>query len=309
MDKLNSMRVVVAVADAGSLTDAAADLGTSLPTVVRVLAATEQHLGVRLFERTTRQVRITEEGRLFVEAGRRILNEVAEIEDSLQDRRTEPVGLLAITAPVLFGRLHVTPVLNAFLSRYRDVSARLILIDRVVDLVEEGIDVAVRIGHVTAPDLVVSTVGTVRRCLCASPALLEAMDSVDQPGDLHRAPFIRVMGLMPGNRLIFKSEDVAQGVELANVRMTTNQIDAAVMSCIDGLGVGMFLSYQIQEAVAAGKLRLILEAFEPEPLPVSLVYSPTKRVSARTRAFISWAKQHLSERLVPGMNRSANKSS
>lgn len=303
MDKLNSMRVVVAIADASSLTGAAARLDTSLPTVVRVLAATEQRLGVRLFERTTRQVRITEEGSLFVEASRRILDEVSEIEDSLHDRRTEPVGLLAITAPLLFGRLHVTPVLNSFLSQYRDVSARLILIDRVVDLVEEGIDVAVRIGHVTVPDLVVSTVGTVRRCLCASPALLDAIDPINQPGDLQRAPFIRVLGLMPSNRLTFQSEGALQGVDLTNIRMTTNQADTAVMSCIDGLGVGMFLSYQVQEAVSMGKLRVILEAFESEPLPVSLVYSPTKRISARTRAFISWVKLHLSERLVPGMGR------
>lgn len=274
-----------------------------MPTVVRVLAATELQLGVRLFERTTRQVRITEEGSLFVEASRRILNEVSEIEDALQDRRTEPVGLLAITAPVLFGRLHVTPVLNAFLGQYHDVSARLILIDRVVDLIEEGIDVAVRIGHVTAPDLVVSAIGTVRRCLCVSPALMDAIGPINHPDDLQRTPFIRVLGLMQGTRLTFRSEGAIQEVDLTNIRITTNQSDAAVMSCIDGLGIGVFLSYQIQEAVATGKLRVILEAFEPEPLPVSLVYSPTKRISARTRAFISWFKLHLSERLVPGMSK------
>ena len=297
MDKLHSMRVVIAIADAGSLTGAAAHLNTSLPTVVRVLAATEQRLGVRLFERTTRQLRITEEGRLYVEGSRQILNEVSEIEDSLQKSRTEPIGLLNITAPVLFGRLHVTPVLNSFLHQYRDVSARLMLVDRVVDLIEEGIDIAVRIGPVTAPDLVVSTIGTVRRCLCASTALLDAIDPINQPDDFRRAPFIRVLGLMPNNRLIFKSEGAAQEIEVTNIRMTTNHADAAVASCIDGIGIGMFLSYQIQEAVATGKLRVIMEESEPDPLPVSLVYSPTKRVSARTRAFIAWIKQHLGERL------------
>lgn len=297
MDKLNSMRVAVAIADTGSLTGAAALLDTSLPTVVRVLAATEQALSVRLFERTTRQVRITEEGKLFVEAGKRILNEVAEIEDALQDRRIEPVGLLSITAPVLFGRMHVAPMLNAFLRQYHEVAARLILLDRVVDLVEEGIDVAVRIGHVNMPDMVVTPLGTVRRCLCASPMLLEALPPIESPEDLRKAPFVRTTGLMPNDRLMFESKGVLQEVDLANIRMTTNQVDVGVAACINGLGIGVFLSYQVQEAVATGQLRIILETCEPSPLPVSLVYSPTKRISARARAFINWAKHHLGERL------------
>jgi DNA-binding transcriptional LysR family regulator len=297
MDKLRSMRVVVAIADAGSLTAAAACLNTSLPTVVRELAATELRLGVRLFERTTRQLHITEEGSLFVESSRRILSEVSEIEDVLQDRRTEPAGLIAITAPVLFGRLHVAPVLNSFLRQYPHVSARLVLMDRVVDLIEEGIDVAVRIGPVTAPDLVVTAVGAVRRCLCASPALLDATGFINQPNELRQAPFIRVAGLLPNRRLTFKYGDTFQEVDASNIRLTTNHADAAVLACIDGIGVGMFLSYQVQDAVSTGKLRIILETSELDPLPVSLVYSPTKRVSARARAFISWAKLHLRERL------------
>lgn len=297
MDKLQSMQVAIAIADAGSLTGAAASLNTSLPTVVRVLADAEKTLGVRLFERTTRKVRITEEGRLYVEGSRQILTEVAEIEDSLLERRTEPIGLLNITAPVLFGRLHVAPVLSAFLNQHQEVSAKLMLIDRVVDLVEEGIDVAVRIGPVANLDLVATQVGSVRRCLCASPSLLDAIEPIRKPGDLAHVPFIRVLGLMPDNRLTFQSKGVVQEIEMATIRMTTNHADAAVISCSEGLGIGMFLSYQIQEAVASGQLRLILENFEPEPLPVSLVYSPTKRVSARTRTFVAWAKQHLGERL------------
>ncbi|MBY0579135.1 MAG: LysR family transcriptional regulator [Burkholderiales bacterium] len=293
MDKLHSMRVVIAIADTGSLTGAATYLNTSLPTVVRVLAATERSLGIRLFERTTRQVRITEEGRLYVAGSRQVLNEVSEIEDALLERRTEPIGLLNITAPVLFGRLHVTPMLNSFLHRYPDVSAKLILIDRVVDLIEEDIDVAVRIGSVSDADLVATTIGSVRRCLCASPSLLETIGPIGQADDLRQAPFVRVLGLMPINQVALESSGTVKEITLTNIRVTTNHADAAVTSCVEGLGIGMFLSYQIQEAVAAGKLRVILEEFEPKPLPVSLVYSPTKRVSARTRAFIAWAKQHL----------------
>lgn len=297
MDKLHCMRIVVAIADSGSLTAAADHLDTSLPTVVRVLSATERELGIRLFERTTRQVRITEEGSLYVEASRRILGQVTELEDALRDRRTEPAGLLTITAPVLFGRLHVTPILNAFLQEYPRVSARLILVDRVVDLIEEGIDVAVRIGNFSAQDLVISRVGSVRRCLCAAPALLETIGPVDHPAALQHAPFVRFLGLMQSHRLSFAATGALNEVELSNMRMTSNQIDACITACLDGLGVGMFLSYQIQPAVSAGRLRIILEEFEPEPLPVALVYSPTKRLSARSREFIAWAKKRLTVRL------------
>lgn len=156
---------------------------------------------------------------------------------------------------------------------------------------------AVRIGPVTAPDPVVATVGSVRRCLCASPSLLDSMAPVAAPSVLGRAPIVRALGLTPTAPLSFRDEGSPLEVEAKNIRMTTNHVDDAVSSCIDGLGIGMFLSYQIQEALAAGQLRIILEAFEPDPLPVSLVYSPTKRISARTRAFIAWAKRHLGKRL------------
>lgn len=305
MNTLQHMRVVLAIAENGSLTAAANHLDTSLPTVVRVLAATEDSLGVRLFDRTTRRVHITEEGALYVEACRRILGELAELEDTLRDRRTEPTGTLVVTAPVLFGRLHVSPVVNAFLVQYPKISAKLLLVDRVVDLIEEGIDLAVRIGAVSNMDLVVTPVGSVRRCVCATPAFLDAHAKIEKPDDIADIPFIQLHGLMPTNHITFGTSPHHQEIALTHIRLATNHGDAAIAGCLDGLGASLFLSYQIQSLVATGQLRIILDSYEPAPLPVALVYSPSRRLSARTRTFIAWAKQHLSERVSHVQGRGA----
>ncbi|MDB5982950.1 MAG: LysR family transcriptional regulator [Pseudomonas sp.] len=298
MDTVQSMRVVLAIVEYGSLTAASEKLDVSLPTVVRVLAATEQHLGVRLFERTTRQVRITEEGRLYADVCRTVTREIGDIEDVFRDKESEPSGNLTITAPVLFGRLHVAPVLNGFMTRYPKVAVTLNLIDRVTDLLEEGIDIAVRIGHVTASDLVVSRVGQVRRYLCASPSLLAELKTIKTPQDLSSAPFIRLGGVVVGGLLMLQDKGKPLPVKMTHVRMVTNNGDAAIAACLAGVGIGFFLSYQVQELIDQGKLERVLVDYQPDPLPVSLVYLPSRRVSIRSRAFIAWAKDQLGERLV-----------
>jgi DNA-binding transcriptional LysR family regulator len=298
MDTVQSMRVVLAIVEYGSLTAASEKLDVSLPTVVRVLAATEQHLGVRLFERTTRQVRITEEGRLYADVCRTVTREIGDIEDVFRDKESEPSGNLTITAPVLFGRLHVAPVLNGFMTRYPKVAVTLNLIDRVTDLLEEGIDIAVRIGHVTASDLVVSKVGQVRRYLCASPTLLAELKTIKTPQDLSSAPFIRLGGVMVGGLLMLQDKGKPLPVKMTQVRMVTNNGDAAIAACLAGVGIGFFLSYQVQELIDQGKLERVLVDYQPDSLPVSLVYLPSRRVSIRSRAFIAWGKDQLGERLV-----------
>jgi DNA-binding transcriptional LysR family regulator len=298
MDTVQAMRVVLAIIEQGSLTAASEKLDVSLPTVVRVLAATEQHLGVRLFERTTRHVRITEEGKLYADVCRTVIREIGDIEDVFRDKESEPSGPLSITAPVLFGRHHVAPVLNGFMARYPKVTVNLSLIDRVTDLLEEGIDVAVRIGHVTAPDLVVSRVGQVRRYLCASPALLAELRTIKTPDDLNGAPFICLAGVLGGTQLMLQENGKPLSVKITNVRMTTNNGDTAISACLSGLGIGFFLSYQVQDLIDAGQLERVLINYQPEPLPVSLVYLPSRRVSIRSRAFIAWAKVKLGERLI-----------
>ena len=298
MDSIQSMRVVLGIVDHGSLTAAAEKLEVSLPTVVRVLASIEHHLGVRLFERTTRQVRLTEEGRLYAEVCRTVIREIGHIEDVFHEKESEPSGALNITAPVLFGRLHVAPMLNGFMTRFPNVTVTLNLIDRVTDLLEEGIDIAVRIGHVTAPDLVVAKVGQVRRYLCASPALLAVLKTIKTPADLGCAPFIRMGGGVPGAQLTLQEHGKPLKVKMSNIKMTTNNADAAISACLSGVGVGFFLSYQVQALLDDGALQRLLIDYQPEPLPVSLVYLPARRVSICSRAFISWAKEKLGERLV-----------
>lgn len=297
MDIVQQMRVVVAVAERGSLTAAAQHLGTSLPTVVRVLANAEGRLGASLFDRTTRKVHITEEGSLYVESCRRVLGEISDVEDALRDRRSEPQGLLAITAPVLFGRMHVAPVLSEFLARHPQVSARLILLDRVVDLVEEGIDVAIRIGPVRPQGMVAARVGQVRRCLCAAPDLLKLLPAIETPEALADLPFVQHLGLMPASEIRVPHASGERVVAVSNVRFATNDSAAAISACVSGVGIGLFLSYQVQGFVRAGQLQTVLPGHDAEPTPVSMVYAPARRLSARTRGFIHWAKESLAERL------------
>lgn len=292
------MRVVVAIAERGSLTAAAHQLDISLPSVVRVLADAERRLAVRLFDRTTRRLNITEEGAIYVETCRRVLNEIADVEEALGDRRVEAQGTLAITAPVLFGRMHVVPLLNDFLHTHPRISARVVLLDRVVDLIEEGIDVAVRIGEVSEPGVIAIPVGQVRRCLCAAPALIKRFPAIDTAEALCDVPFIQHSGLMQSHELKLPSKAHKRPIALKNIRITTNQGDAAIAACRAALGVGLFLSYQVADLLKEGELVKVLPAIEFDSVPVSLIYLPTRRLSARTRVFLAWAKEALTLRLA-----------
>lgn len=298
MDTLQAMRLVLAIAEQGSLTAAAEKLGTSLPTAVRVLAATEQHLGVRLFERTTRQVRITEEGRRYAESARAVLREIETVEDVFRDKSREPSGELVISAPVLFGQYHVMPCVSSFMKQYPKVTVTLILLDRVTDLIEEGIDIAVRIASVISPDLVATPVGQVRRYLCASPDLLANLPPLVQPGDISDVPFIQHSALVVGAHVILQDGNKPLAIKMNNVRMKTNSAAGTIAACIEGLGLGMVLSYQVRDAIADDKLRIVLREFLPPPVPVSLVYMPSRRNSLRSQAFIKWAKEAISQRLA-----------
>jgi DNA-binding transcriptional LysR family regulator len=297
MDTLQAMRLVLAIAEQGSLTAAAQKLGTSLPTVVRVLAATEQHLGVRLFERTTRQVRITEEGRRYAESARAVLREIETVEDVFRDKDREPSGELVISAPVLFGQYHVMPCLSSFMKQFPKVTVTLILLDRVTDLIEEGIDIAVRIAPIVTPDLVVTPLGQVRRYLVASPELLASLPPIEQPADISDVPFIQHSALVLGAQVVLEERNKPMVIKMNNVRMKTNSAAGTIAACIDGLGLGMVLSYQVRDAIADDRLRVVLRDFLPPPVPVSLVYMPSRRNSVRSQAFIKWAREAISQRL------------
>lgn len=297
MDKLKAMATFVRIVDAGSLTGAAERLDTSLTSVVRTLAALEQALGVRLLNRSTRRIALTDEGREYVERCRRLLAEVDEAEAALTDRRLKPSGRLALTAPVMFGRLHVAPVVTDFLAAYPEMRAELLLLDRVIDLLEEGIDLSVRIGPLPDSSLVAIPLGSTRRVVCASPAYLAREGLPEHPRDLARHRVVRFTGLGETGEWSFVRGSEHLRVPVADA-FATNQVDAALDACAKGLGCGRFLAYQVRNLEAAGHLARILRDWEPEASTVSLVYPHSRFLSPRIRAFVDWAVPRLRGRLV-----------
>ncbi|MEJ8566313.1 LysR family transcriptional regulator [Elongatibacter sediminis] len=292
MDRLAAMRTFVEIVDRGSLTAAAVALDRSQPTVVRALASLEEHLGATLLRRTTRRMSLTGEGRDYLERCRRILADVEDAERAVSQDEEEPRGDLRVTAPVQFGKRYIAPLVTRFLDRHPRVRVDLILVDRLVDLVDEGIDLALRIGPLADSTLVASRVGHVRRVVCASPGRLAESGCPDHPSELSQLPCIRQESLAPGTVWRFREAGRVTAVPVQG-RFATNQIAAAVAACIDGAGFGKFLSYQVQPYVDDGRLRLVLEDFEPEPWPISLVYPSGRILPTRLRALVKQMQQSL----------------
>lgn len=288
MDKLRAMATFVRIVDEGSLTAAADALGMSAPSVVRTLAALERELGARLVNRTTRRSSLTDEGREYYERCKRVLADVQAADASLSARRTEPKGRLRLTAPVAYGRLHLAPVVAEFMAKHPHMEVELLLLDRVVDLVEEGIDVALRIAHLPDSTLVALPVGETRRVVCAAPSYLKRSGVPDVPADLaahHRC--IVFSGLARGNDWSFGGKR-ATHVSVRPV-LRTNQFEVALDACLRGLGCSQFLCYQVAALLDAGKLKRVLRDFEPAPVPIHLVYPHGRHVSPNVRAFLDMA--------------------
>ncbi len=293
VDKLVALRAFVEVAHLGSLTKAGEALGKSPPTMVRVLAALEQELGTRLLHRTTRRCSLTEEGRLYLERARRVLVDLDEADRLVAEGGVEPRGEVRITAPVEFGRLHVAPAVRGFLRRYPRVGAELLLLDRPVGLVEEGIDLAVRIGKLDDSSMIARRVGKMRRVVCASPELIAAVGAPRVPADLRSLPCV---GITRGGRLEPWPMRVGRRPVRVKVepRLRLNQIAAAVDAVVDGIGYGNFLEYQVRPWIEAGQLRVVLPECEPAPRPIHLLTVEAAGRTARVRLLLDW----LSERLV-----------
>jgi DNA-binding transcriptional LysR family regulator len=285
MDKLGAMKTFVHIVDAGSLTRAADSLDTSLPTVVRTLAALERELGVSLLKLTTRRIHLTDEGSHYLERCRDILAATQEAEDILVARRSEPVGKLSVTASVLFGRRYLGPILNDFLLRYPKVSADVLFVDRVVNLIEEGMDVAIRIAHLRDSSIVAIPVGHVRRVVCASEKYLRRHGVPQVPADVREHRCVRHLGLVPRSEWHFQNGKRQTTVPISSI-MTCNEIDSAVDACTNGLGLGMFLSYMVAPYRKSGQLKYVLEKFETEPMPVQVVYPQAKLMSNKVRVFV-----------------------
>jgi len=295
MDKLRAIQTFIRIVEAGSLTAAADALGTSAPSVVRQLANLERQLGVRLLNRTTRRIALTDEGREYLEQCRRLLADLETTEAALSARRSEPRGRLRITSSVLFGRLHVAPLVIGFLRRYPQVAVELVLLNHVVDLVEEGLDLAVRLAPLPDSSLVSVAVGHTSRVLCASPAYLRKHGTPRSVEDLARH---RAVG-SPGAQTSlwrFRRQGRTVKAEVPTV-LATNQIDVAIQGCVDGLGCGIFMRYQVEALLKTGKLRLLFSDVEPEVVPVHLVYPHARLLSANVRSFVDWAAPRLRKAL------------
>jgi DNA-binding transcriptional LysR family regulator len=284
MDKLVAMTTFVRIVEAGSLTAAADALDTSLPTVVRTLAGLERHLGISLIKRTTRRLHLTDEGAQYLERCRVILSAVQEAE-TLVSSRSEPAGRLTVTASALFGRRHVAPVVSEFVRRYPKVNAELLFVDRVVNLIEEGIDVGVRIAHLEDSSMVAIPVGRTRRVVCASEAYLRRHGVPEAPNDVRNHVCIRHVGLAPRNEWRFRAGTRSVVVPITSA-ITCNDIDSAINACMDGLGLGMFLSYMLPSDGHRGRLTYVLEKFEPEPTPIHVIYPQARLLSNKVRMFV-----------------------
>jgi len=296
VDKLNAMTTFVQIVDSGSLTAAAAAMDKSLPSVVRVLASLEQNLNMRLLHRTTRRITLTDEGRQYLERCRRILADIEEAELSLTTQQAEPSGNLHVTAPVQFGQMHVTPVVTGFIERYRQVHVNLLLLDRVVNMVEEGVDVGIRIGPLRDSSMIAIPVGEIRRVLCVSPKLIKKTGTLKRPEELSNYDCIKFTGL--GARKTWQFHDKGKPLSVkVDGPFETNQVRAAIDVTAAGAGFGVFLSYQIAPLVKEKKLKILLPDFEPPPLPVSIVYPHAKLISSRVRAFVDWMTPQLRKTL------------
>jgi DNA-binding transcriptional LysR family regulator len=287
MDKLHAMSVFVQIAERGSLTAAAEALDKSLPTVVRILAALEDALRVRLLNRTTRRIALTEEGAVYLEQCRRILAHVEETERALGRRQAEPSGRIAITAPVRFGEMHVAPAVAGFLKRYPKTRVDLLLVDRIVDLLEEGIDLAVRIAPLADSTLVARSIGAIRPLVCASPELLQRVGRPQRPEQLIDLPCIRFDGISAGEQWDFLDQGKPLTVRF-DAALRCNQVGGAVAACAAGAGFGRFFCYQVMPSIRRGTLVSVLDELTPGPLPLSLVYPHARLLSSRVRAMVDW---------------------
>jgi len=299
MDRFQSLQVFVKVAEQGGFAAAARRLAMSPPAVTRAVAALEDRIGTRLLIRTTRSVRLTESGERFLADSRRILMDLEEAEESAIGAHATPRGELRVTAPVLFGRNFVAPILGDFLHRYPLVSAQTLFVDRIVSLMDEGLDVAIRIGDLPDSSLSAVRVGSVRRITFASLDYLKENGTPGHPKDLTRHRLIFASAASVVSEWRFLDQGVPLNLKL-NSRLRVNTNDAVIELVSRGWGVSRLLSYQVAPGLAAGRLITILDDFEPPPLPIHVVHQEGRRASAKLRAFVDFMVARL--RADPAIN-------
>jgi DNA-binding transcriptional LysR family regulator len=296
MDRFEAMRTLLAAVDGGSLSAASRALNTPLPTVSRRVSDLEAHLGAQLLVRTSRKLILTEAGEAYVAATRRLLDDLADAERAASGEYRVPRGELMVTAPILFGKLHVAPIVHAFLAAYPDVTVRLVLSDSTIDLVEAHVDVAVRVGQLPDSDLVARKLGDIRWVVCASPAYLARRGAVETPDDLMRHDCIAFEGLQTTRSWRIGSGPAARTVEIVP-RFSVNTADAIIDAAAAGVGIARTMSYQAAAAVANGRLVPLLTGSGFEPVPVHLVHRRQRSQPLKLRAFLDFVAPRLSQAL------------
>lgn len=298
MDRLQSMEVLLAAVETGSLSAAGRKLGMPLPTVSRKVSELEAYLKARLLNRSTRKLTLTDAGSDYIAACKRILEEVVEAERAVAGEYSTPRGDLVITAPIVFGRLHVLPLISEFLKVYPEVNVRLSLRDQVVKLQDNHVDVAVRIGHLPDSTLVARRLGLIRRVVCGSPAYLAKRGTPETPSELSDHCCVTFDAIASPQAWIFEV-DGAQGTVPVRSRLSVNTAEAAIDAAVAGVGLTRVLSYQVESAERVGDLVRVLREFEPADIPVSLVYPNQGQQALKLRAFLDFAAPRLQHSIRP----------
>lgn len=291
MDRIQTLEIFIAVAETQSFSRGARTLGMSAPSATRGINALESRLGARLFTRTTRRVRLTEIGSAYLEDARQIVAQLRAADDAAAGAAVTPVGKLRITCPTEFGRLYVVPVLVDFLDANPKVTAEVTMVDRVVNIVEEGFDVAVRIGHLASSELSAVRVGQVRRMVCGSPYYLATRGAPTSPAEL--AAHELVSTSPEGSRLDWSFGGESQQQLRIQPRLAVSSIAAGISVAVSDWGLCRVMSYQVADQLARGELDVVLEAYEPDPLPIHLVHVEGRRAAAKVRSFIDFARDRL----------------
>lgn len=292
MDRLHEIEVFIAVAETGSFAKAGRQLRLSPPAVTRAISALEERLGARVFNRTTRSLSITDVGQRFLEIGRRVVADLDAAEKEAMGETAVPQGHLNITASVTFGRSALPPVVCSFLGQYPRVTASVLLLDRVVNLIEEGIDIAVRVGHLPDSNLIAKRIGAVHRVLVASPDYLARRGVPASPADLRLHSILAFTGLMPNREWRFQDGQKLGSVSL-HPTFEINDAVAAIQAAEMGHGITTALSYMVSDQIREGKLVSVLAPFTLPPLPVHLVYPHARLVAPKIRAFVDFAAPRL----------------
>lgn len=307
MDRLEGMAVFVAVVEAGSFSAASRALRMPLASVSRRVADLEAHLGTQLLTRTTRRLALTDTGSAYLAAARQILDQVREAERAAAGEFSNPRGDLMLTAPVLFGRLHILPIVTAFLATYPDINVRLVLSDRNLHLIDDHVDVAARIGTLPDSSFIAQRVGTMRTVVCASSAFLDRHKPISVPADIEGLHAISFYLSSPQPTWSFRKagSDTRQAIAI-RPRLAVTHAEAAVSAAVDGVGLARLFLYQCARELADGTLRLVLEDAEPPPQPVHLLHLPRDALPTKTRVFVDFAAERLRDRLR-GLDAASNR--